>query len=128
MNVINSMIVKLNQTPLIPNILAIVITINKGKIYPRKITNEIETYELLIAEKKILNTIFKLEKTRLNNKIFIPNIVISPTVLFTEALKKLIINCGLRQTNAKQINAKHSAAINPNLRLKRILLKVRFVY
>ena len=89
--VIPSIIAKLSHTPLIPYILAERGTRINGKIYPRRITIAIEIYELLIAEKKMLKTTFKLENKRLINNNFIPEFARLMTLRFDAALKKSII-------------------------------------
>ena len=54
-------------------------------------TIAIEIYELLIAEKKMLKTTFKLENKRLINNNFIPEFARLMTLRFDAALKKSII-------------------------------------
>ena len=90
-NVINSMTVKLNHTPLIPASFADNATMIRGRIYPRRITMAIEMYELLMAEKKILKTTLRLENIKLINNNFIPEFAKAITLKFDAALKKSII-------------------------------------
>ena len=90
-NVTNSITVRLNHTPWIPASFADKATITNGKIYPRRITIAIEIYELLIAEKKMLKTTFKLENKRLINNNFIPEFARLMTLRFDAALKKSMI-------------------------------------
>lgn len=127
-NVINSITVRLSHTPLIPASFADNATMIRGRIYPRRITIAIEMYELLMAEKKILKTTFKLENNKLISNNFIPEFAKAITLKFDAALKKSIIRWLLKHTNAKQIIPSSSAIINPKCSPCLIVLKFRWAY
>ena len=90
-NVISSITVRLNHTPRIPASFADKATITNGKMYPRRMTIAIEMCELLMAEKKMLKTTFKLENSKLISSNFIPEFARLMTLKFDATLKKSMI-------------------------------------